>query len=111
VLLLVGVVVLLIAAFPILRTLVDVPTLVALAAFVGVGLAAGKLLGGPDPDQASVLALSTATRHPAIALAVARTNFPDEPYLGVTILLYILVAAIISVPFVMRQRSLASIPA
>ena len=31
--------------------------------------------------------------------------------LGVTILLYILVAAIISVPYVMRQRSLASTPA
>jgi BASS family bile acid:Na+ symporter len=111
VLLLGGVVALLIAAFPVLRTLADVPTLVALAAFVGIGLAAGKWLGGPNPDEASVLALSTASRHPAIALAVAKTNFPDEPYLGVTILLYILVAAIISVPYVMRQRSLASIPA
>jgi hypothetical protein len=30
----------------------------------------------------SVLALSTARRHPAIALAVAQINFPNEPYLG-----------------------------
>ena len=61
---------------------------------VVVGLAAGHWLGGPEDGDRRVLALSTASRHPAIALAVAKANFPDEPQLGPTILLYLLVSAI-----------------
>jgi BASS family bile acid:Na+ symporter len=41
-------------------------TLVAFAVFVLVGLAAGHLLGGPDPQDRTVLALSTASRHPGV---------------------------------------------
>ena len=66
-------------------------SLLALAAFVAVGLAAGHLLGGPNAADRLVLALSTATRHPVIALTVAKANFPDEPLLGATVLLYLLV--------------------
>jgi BASS family bile acid:Na+ symporter len=54
-------------------------------------------MGGPHPDDRLVLALSTASRHPAIALAVAKANFPEEPRLGATILLYLLVNAIIGI--------------
>ncbi len=84
--------------------LIDIRTLLAIAAFVIVGLAAGHLLGGPEAEHATVLALSTASRHPAIALAVAKINFPNEPYLGATILLYLLVLTLITVPYVSRQR-------
>ena len=97
---------LLVAALPAITPLVDVRVLVVLAAFVGAGLGAGHWLGGPRTDESTVLALSTATRHPAIAFAVAKINFPDEPFLGATILLYLIVVTALSVPYVFRQRRL-----
>ena len=104
VLLIVGVGALLVAAVPVIAGLIDSRTILALAAFVVVGLAAGHMLGGPEHEHATVLALSTASRHPAIALAVAKINFPNEPYLGATILLYLLVLTVLTVPYVLRQR-------
>lgn len=44
--------------------------LISLVLFALVGLAVGHLLGGPDPDHSSILALATSTRHPGIAIAV-----------------------------------------
>ena len=104
VVLIAGAAALLLAALPVLVGLLEVRTLLAIAAFVGAGLGAGHWLGRPRPDEAAVLALSTASRHPAIALAVAKINFPDEPYLGATILLYLVVLTALSVPYVSRQR-------
>lgn len=46
-------------------------TLVAIVLFVLVSLAVGHFLGGPDPEDRTVLALATASRHPGVALAVA----------------------------------------
>ena len=44
-----------------------------------IGLAVGHALGGPDPGTRTVLALSTASRHPAVALAVAlRSGVPTR---------------------------------
>lgn len=79
-------------------------TVVAMAAFVVTGLAAGHFCGGPNADDRLVLALSTATRHPAIALAIAKANFPDEPYLGATIILYLLVSLLIGIPYQVWQQ-------
>jgi BASS family bile acid:Na+ symporter len=111
VLLILGVGALLVGALPLIAGVIDSSTLVAIAAFVVVGLAAGHMLGGPQPEHATVLALSTTSRHPAIALAVAKINFPNEPYLGATILLYLIVLAVITVPYVARQRrSLLPLP-
>jgi BASS family bile acid:Na+ symporter len=110
-LLILGVGALLVGALPLIAGVSDSSTLVAIAAFVVVGLAAGHILGGPQPEHATVLALSTTSRHPAIALAVAKINFPNEPYLGATILLYLIVLAVITVPYVARQRrSLLPLP-
>ena len=105
-----GATVLLIAAVPVLLNVLDAGIVLATAVFICVGLAAGHWLGGPQPDDATVLALSTASRHPAIALAVAKLNFPNEPYLGATILLYLIVLTVITVPYVMRQSRLALAP-
>ena len=66
------------SALPLLvRGLADVKALfgagagvLAIAGMAIVGLAVGHVLGGPDPDSRTVLALSTASRHPAVALAV-----------------------------------------
>lgn len=78
-------------------------TIYAMVAFVGLGLIVGHLMGGPDPEHSIVLALSTACRHPAIALSIAAANFPNERFAG-TILLYLIVSAIVGIPYIAWQR-------
>ena len=78
-------------------------TVAMVAAFVAVGLVVGRLLGGPDPRQATVLGLSTACRHPAITLSIASANFPDERF-GATVVLYLLVGLVLVTPYVMWSR-------
>jgi BASS family bile acid:Na+ symporter len=81
-------------------------TLIAILAFVVVGLVVGHLLGGPDPEHSAVLALSTACRHPAVALAVASANYPNEHFGGI-IALYLIASAIAALPYVKWQRQRA----
>lgn len=78
-------------------------TVIAIAGFVVIGLAVGHLLGGPDRDHRVVLGLSTACRHPAIALAIAAANFPGERF-DATILLYLLINAIVGIPYTLWLR-------
>jgi BASS family bile acid:Na+ symporter len=103
-LLVVGVLAVLAVTLPAIFSLVGNGSIIAMAAFVVVGLTVGHALGGPDGDHRLVLALSTASRHPAIALAIARANFPDEPYLGATMLLYLLVSVLLGVPYQVWQK-------
>jgi BASS family bile acid:Na+ symporter len=107
VLLLAGALALVIAAMPVIWSVTDPGILVAVTVFVLIGLSVGHWLGGPEPGDATVLALSTASRHPAIALAVAKLNFPDEPHLGATILLYLILLTVLTVPYVRWQRRLS----
>jgi len=86
-------------AWPAIESLVGNGTVVAIAAFVLVGLAAGHLLGGPDPEDRTVQGLSTASRHPGIAMAIASANFPEVKLTPAAILLYLIVSAIISIPY------------
>jgi bile acid:Na+ symporter, BASS family len=84
-------------------------TVVAIAGFVAAGLLAGHVLGGPNPEQSVVLALSTASRHPALAFSMASANFPGERF-GGTILLYLIVNALVALPYIAwarRQRAAA----
>ena len=84
-------------------------TLIAIVAFILLGLLVGHVLGGPTPGDRSVLALATASRHPGIAIAIARLNFPDEKAVSVTILLYFIAGIIVSIPYVLwRKRALAN---
>jgi BASS family bile acid:Na+ symporter len=73
-------------------------TVVAMVILTAAGLAIGHVLGGPHPEQSVVLALSTACRHPALALTIATTNFPDRQF-GAIILMYLIVSAIVCVPY------------
>jgi BASS family bile acid:Na+ symporter len=77
---------------------------VAMALVTLIGLAIGHLLGGPDPDHAVVLALSTACRHPAIALTIASTNFPEQQFAPL-ILLYLIVSGVVGIPYLKWQVS------
>jgi BASS family bile acid:Na+ symporter len=75
-------------------------SVLAIVAFVLIGLAVGHFLGRPDRGHSTVLGLATACRHPAIALTIASANYPHMQFVG-TILLYVLVSAIVCVPYVM----------
>ena len=82
----------------------------AIAAFVAIGLIVGHLLGGPDPRDRVVLALATASRHPGVALAIAAANFPQEKRVMGAILLYLLISLIVAFAYLAwRRRQLASV--
>jgi len=102
----IGLLVLVVCVLPILfvaaRSLLTVigdGTLIALAVFAVVGLIAGHLLGGPDPDNRIVLALATSSRHPAVALAVAHANFPAQKLAGALVLVYLVLSALLAAPY------------
>ena len=102
----VAMVVLVIAALPVLVKewpavvgLVGHFSVIAIALFATVGLGVGHALGGPDADERTVLALSTATRHPGIAMAIA-ADMPDKQALLAAVLLVVIVGAIVSGPYV-----------
>jgi bile acid:Na+ symporter, BASS family len=78
-------------------------SVVSMIAFVLMGLLVGHVLGGPDREHSVVLALSSACRHPAIALSIASTNFPDQHFGGI-ILLYLVINLVVGIPYVAWQR-------
>jgi bile acid:Na+ symporter, BASS family len=109
-LLVVAVVPVFIKEWPSMMSLIGDGTLLAFIAFTVVGLAVGHWLGGPNPNTRTVLALATATRHPGVALIIANANFPDAKLVAPAVLLYLLVSAVASVPYVMwRKRGKADL--
>ncbi|MBA2963794.1 MULTISPECIES: Na+-dependent transporter [Ramlibacter] len=78
-------------------------TVVAVIVFTLAGLGIGHMLGGPDPDERTVLALSTCTRHPAVAIAVLHAE-PDRPSILAALLLILIVGSIVSAPY-MKWRA------
>jgi bile acid:Na+ symporter, BASS family len=74
-------------------------TLLAFAAFAVTGLLLGHLLGGPRHEHSAVLAVATATRHPAIALAIAHHTFPAQAHVVPAMILYLLVSEIVTFPY------------
>jgi BASS family bile acid:Na+ symporter len=75
-------------------------TVGAILLFIGVGLVAGHLLGGPDPENRTALALATATRHPGVAVAVLRVLSPEAEDVVPVVLLYLLVGMVASLPYI-----------
>jgi len=69
---------------------------ISLAAFALAGLIIGHLLGGPEPENRPVLALATSCRHPAVALAIAHANFPNQKLTAAAVFLYVISSAILS---------------
>lgn len=74
-------------------------SVVVMIGFTVLGLVVGHLLGGPNPEGRSVLALATASRHPAVALAISH-NAVDKPGVMAAVLMALLVGTAISVPYV-----------
>ena len=75
-----------------------------MVAFIAVGLAVGQLLGGPDSDDQTVLAPATAARHPGVALVIAAGTFPGEKLVAPAVMLYLIVGAIASAPYVIWRK-------
>ncbi|WP_047489086.1 bile acid:sodium symporter family protein [Terriglobus sp. TAA 43] len=104
IILILGALCLLTVALPAVWSLIGNGTILAFLCFVAVGLAAGHILGGPDPEQRVSLALCTACRHPALALAIAMTNIPKEHLVLAAIVLYLLLNIVFTIPYVAWQR-------
>jgi BASS family bile acid:Na+ symporter len=103
-LLIVAVAPVLITMWPAMISLIGDGTVLAIVAFVTIGLAVGHLLGGPDADHRTILALATATRHPGVALVIATSNFPGEKLVAPVLMLYLLVVAVASAPYVLWRK-------
>src|SRR4029453_16753507 len=112
---LVASVLLVVSAVPILigiaRTVFSLTTsgaILSLGGFALAGLVIGHLLGGPEPDNRRGLALATASRHPAVALAIAHANFPAQTLAAAAVFLYLILSGILSAVYlswVKRQRA------
>ena len=103
IMLLVGMVPLLIGLWPSLRPLLGNGTVLVMMGLAVIGLAVGHFLGGPRAADRTALAISTASRHPAVALAVTTSGtaagaIETEPALAI-ILLYLLVAMVVCIPY------------
>jgi BASS family bile acid:Na+ symporter len=110
--LVIGLVPVLVKMWPAIVAQVTDHTLLAIVVFTLVGLVVGHLLGGPDHDDRTVLALSTACRHPGVAVviagAVAGSREAVAP-IAATVLLCVLVAAVLTIPYVKwRKRARAA---
>ena len=80
--------------------------ILTLAALIVLSLAIGHLVGGPEPDDRTALAIACATRHIGIAVLVA-TSVPG-PRTAVVIAIYIAVSLLITLPYMRWRRAVAA---
>jgi BASS family bile acid:Na+ symporter len=115
----VGMGLLILACIPVLvmqwstiRSLFGDGTVVAAIVLSGLGLLAGHLLGGPDPENRTVLALATASRHPGVALVAGISASVQAPRLiTAAVLLAFVVSMIVTVPYAAwRKRVHTAVP-
>ncbi|MDY0973439.1 hypothetical protein SOM61_00580 [Massilia sp. CFBP9012] len=99
----------LVTAAPELARLVGDGTVLVILAVVLAGLVAGHLLGGPEPHDRVALALSSATRHPGIAMLVASANSMGSE-VRATVLLFVIVGLLAAVPYQLWLRRHALVP-
>lgn len=100
VVLLLGALLIVINAAPAMWGQVGDGTILVIVAFILVGLLTGHLLGGPDPEERTDLALATASRHPGLALATAQLAFPSAHAVTALVAIYLLVNVVIGLPYI-----------
>lgn len=106
--LLLGVIPIVFKARHALAGLIGGGTLIAFVAFCLAGLGVGHFLGGPNRENRTVLALSTAARHPGIAAAIAQANFAHQKLALPAILLFLIINGLVSVPYVTLSKRWAA---
>ncbi len=93
--------------------LIGTGAILAVLLVIAIGLAAGYLLGGPEPKTRRALAIGTGQRNFAAAFVIGGGNFADRP----TVIVMLLAASLISIVIVMLaagelgRRSKAAAPA
>jgi BASS family bile acid:Na+ symporter len=108
VLLLVSVAIVLFKEAPAIAERVGNGILLVTVAIVLFGLLVGHLLGGPDSGNRGALALATSARHPGVAISLATATFPlDQKAIVATVLLFVLVNVVLTLPYVLWRRRLA----
>lgn len=70
-------------------------TLAVIVLTIVAGIAAGHWLGGPETTRRMALAQAAATRHPGIALLVARRHFEDQR-VTLAIVLFLLTSVVVT---------------
>ena len=91
-------------AWPAMRPLLGNGTLIAVVAMAAIGVIVGHVLGVPVRDNRTVLALATASRHPAVAIAVGSAILPGNTSVSAAIMLASVVGALAIVPYTKRSR-------
>lgn len=111
VLLVVGALPLLLIAWKTFGTLAGNGAMFALALFMIAGTAIGHILGGPLDRDRTVLAIATSSRHPGLALAIAKENYPDQlPLVAGAVVVYLILRLLLAIPY-SRWRGHSASPA
>lgn len=108
-LLLLLLVVIVVKAFPLLIPFAskNLLALALMAVMVIASLLMGYLLAGPDPKERTTVALVTSMRNPGLALLFAQINAPQMLELKLSILTYLVLTIIFSIPFLNWRKRLA----
>jgi len=106
VLLVVGAVPLLFLGWKALCALAGNGSILAIAIFIVAGMAVGHLLGGRQPGDRIALAIATPARHPGLAVAIARANYPEQTLLVAgAVVIYLVLRVLFMIPYVRWQRA------
>ncbi|MED5562671.1 MAG: bile acid:sodium symporter [Cyanobacteriota bacterium] len=108
-LLLLLLVVIVVKAFPLLIPFAskNLLALALMAVMVIASLLIGYLLAGPDPKERTTVSLVTSMRNPGLALLFAQINAPQMLELKLSILTYLVLTIIFSIPFLNWRKRLA----
>ena len=108
-LLLLLLVVILVKAFPLLIPFAskNLLALALMAVMVIASLLIGYLLAGPDPKERTTVSLVISMRNPGLALLFAQINAPQMLELKLSILTYLVLTIIFSIPFLNWRKRLA----
>jgi BASS family bile acid:Na+ symporter len=83
-------------------------TILAIVITISAAMAAGQWIGGPDEHDRTALGIVSAMRHPGVALAIGTTNFPNNKLIPAAIVLYVLIAVIMTTVYgKLRLRNLS----
>ena len=93
-----------VAMWPLMMSLLGEGSVLAFVAFVAVAVVAGHLLGGPEPEDRTVLAFATASRHPGVAIGIVGANFADAKLGTASVVLYLLVSIFATIPYTFWRK-------
>jgi BASS family bile acid:Na+ symporter len=99
---------LLIKVFPVFGVLVGDGTIIASALFALAALAFGHFLGEAEPGNRAALAIAAGTRHPGIAILVAKANSDDKRISAAVLLCFLICFVVTAIYQVATKRRMAA---